>query len=92
MKTAKILTVLVLVLILATSAMGNAQGKMYWTDTGTDKIQRANLDGSGVEDLVTSGLSAPYGIALDAAGGKMYWTDGATNKIQRANLEGKSVV
>jgi hypothetical protein len=28
---------------------------MYWTDTLTDKIQRANLDGSGVEDLVTTG-------------------------------------
>ena len=39
--------------------------KMYWTDHGTDKIQRANLDGSSVEDLVTTGLSFPYGIALD---------------------------
>ncbi|MCZ6766059.1 MAG: hypothetical protein O7D32_03920 [bacterium] len=27
-----------------------AAGKMYWTDIGTGKIQRANLDGSGVED------------------------------------------
>ena len=34
------------------------------TDYVTDKIQRANLDGSAVEDLVT-GLSGPYGIALD---------------------------
>ena len=37
---------------------------MYWTDAGTDKIQRANLDGSGVEDLVT-GLNNPYTIALE---------------------------
>jgi hypothetical protein len=37
---------------------------MYWTDAGTDKIQRANLDGSGVEDLVT-GLSNTRKIALD---------------------------
>ena len=40
---------------------------MYWTDRGSDKIQRANLDGSGVEDLVT-GIDRPYIIALDLAG------------------------
>ena len=38
-------------------ALDLSSGKMYWTDSGTRKIQRANLDGSGVEDLVTSGLS-----------------------------------
>ena len=39
---------------------------MYWTDYGTDKIQRANLDGSQVEDLITSGLKEPYGLTLGA--------------------------
>ena len=39
---------------------------MYWTDYGTDKIQRANLNGSDVEDLVTSGLKEPYGLTLGA--------------------------
>ena len=43
-------------------------GKMYWTDLSTAKIQRANLDGSGVEDLVTSGVFVPAGLALDLAG------------------------
>lgn len=38
--------------------------KVYWTDSLTGKVQRANMDGSGVEDLIT-GLSYPYGIALD---------------------------
>ena len=64
--------------------------KLYWTDWGTDKIQRANLDGSSAEDLVTSGLDGPTGLALDMTGGKMYWTDAGTNKIQRANLDGSS--
>ena len=64
---------------------------IYWTDAGTDKIQRANLDGSNVQDLVTSGLTSPNGIALDIAGGKMYWTDYGTEKIQRANLDGSNV-
>ena len=60
-----------------------ASPPIYWTDYGTDKIQRANLDGSNVQDLVTSGLTTPVGIALDIAGGKMYWTDFGTDKIQR---------
>ena len=65
--------------------------KMYWTDVGTHKIQRANLDGSNIEDLVTTGLIYPQGIALDIAGDKMYWTDGGTDKIQRANLDGSNI-
>ena len=68
---------------------------IFWTDYGTDKIQRANLDManlevSNVEDLVT-GLDRPLGIALDVAGGKMYWTDWSTDKIKRANLDGSNV-
>ncbi len=66
---------------------------LYWTDWGTDKIQRADLDGSNIEDLVTSadGLEDPWGLALDVAGGKMYWTDWSTDKIQRANLDGSNI-
>lgn len=66
--------------------------KLYWTDWGTDKIQRANLDGSGVEDLVVGGgLDGPDGLVLDVAGGKMYWTDAGAARIQRAGLDGSSV-
>ena len=36
---------------------------MYWTDL-SGKIQRANLDGTNVEDLVTD-LNTPLGIALE---------------------------
>ena len=41
----------------------NSTLKMYWADSVADKIQRANLDGSNIEDLVT-GLGDPRGIAL----------------------------
>ena len=64
---------------------------MYWTDRTTDKIQRANLDGSGVRDLVTDGLANPQSLALDTEDGKLYWTDWGTDKIQRANLDGTAV-
>ena len=48
-------------------ALDLINSKMYWTDFGTEKIQRANLDGSNVEDLVTTGLSFPFGIALEVS-------------------------
>jgi hypothetical protein len=51
-----------------------------------DKIQRSNLDGSDVVDLVdfpasSSTPHAPFGIALDLSGGKMYWADGVTGDL-----------
>ena len=63
---------------------------MYWTDVGRNKIQRATLNGTNVQDLVI-GVKAD-GIALDVEGGKMYWTnDLGAAKIQRANLDGSNV-
>ena len=74
------------------SASDGPPNKMYWTDPDTDKIQRANLDGSNVEDLITQGLDVPDGIALDVERGKIYWTHwGSESKIQRANLDGSDV-
>src|SRR5918995_606864 len=70
-------------------ARGN--GKMYWTDLGIHKIQRVNLNGTGLEDLITKGLSAPWGIALDVVGGRMYWTDAGTGKVQRGKHDGTGV-
>ena len=74
-----------------TPPVAGGVNKMYWTDLRTEKIQRSNLDGSGVQDLVTTGLGRPAGIALDVSGGKMYWTDLRTEKIQRSNLDGSGV-
>ena len=65
---------------------------MYWTNAWEDKIQRANLDGSDVEELVTQGfLGDPLGIALDVVGCKMYWTERFYRPIRRANLDGSDV-
>ena len=90
-----LISILVLALGLVTPEDASAS-KIYWTDIDTDKIQRASLAGSSVEDLVTSGLITPRGIALDLTGGKMYWADSGTccafdGKIQRADLDGSNV-
>ena len=62
---------------------------MYWSDYGSDRIQRSHLDGSQVEDLVATGLQEPYG--LDLGEGRIYWTDWGSDKIQRAELDGSEI-
>ncbi|MCG9134420.1 leucine-rich repeat domain-containing protein [Candidatus Poribacteria bacterium] len=62
-------------------------GKMYWRVGRTGKIQRANLDGTKIKNIV-SGVG--YGdIALDVSGGKIYWSHGS--RIRRADLDGANV-
>ena len=71
-------------------ALDLSRGRMYWTERHQpeDKIRRANLDGSGAEDLITSAGHSLSGIALDIAAGKMYWTDEVAGAIKRADLDG----
>jgi sugar lactone lactonase YvrE len=72
--------------------------KMYWADAQEGRIQRANLDGTLVETLI-SGIpvdGSPWGysltgLALDIPNGKMYWTNIGTNSIERANLDGTAI-
>ena len=66
-----------------------ALSHLYWADANPDKIQRANLDGSNIKDLLP-GLESPVGIALDVNGGKMYWTDRDVGVVQRTNLDGST--
>lgn len=87
----RIITQFVLAAIFVCLAQGRVLAqKLYWTDRGTLKIQRANLDGSDPEDVITTGLVNPMGLALDAHSGMVYWTDagssgGGDGGIYRAN-------
>jgi hypothetical protein len=63
--------------------------KIYWTDYNTSqRIRRANFDGSNIQDVITSGLAAPDGIAIDYDSSRrfLYWTDSTKNKIYRSTL------
>jgi DNA-binding beta-propeller fold protein YncE len=84
--------------VVTTIVMGIAvdpiNSKVYWTNQGNRKIQRASLDGSNGENLVTpatADIISPWGIDLDLTGGKLYWVDGSIGKLQRANLDGSAV-
>ncbi len=75
-------------------------GKIYWADKYNGKIQRSNLDGTNIEDLVNRGLFSPTGIALDLVNKNIYWTEFGNNSgssllgvssIKKSNLDGTNV-
>ncbi|KAM4615156.1 low-density lipoprotein receptor-related protein 6 isoform 1-T1 [Polymixia lowei] len=64
-------------------------GKLYWTDSETNRIEVAELDGSLRKVLFWQELDQPRAIALDPGRGYMYWTDwGEIPKIERAGMDG----
>ena len=71
-------------------------GYLYWADNASSpqvkKIHRSRLDGSSVEDLVTSGLRFPAGVAIDPYGQRLFWADATNGKIQRSDPDGSNVV
>ncbi|KKL91984.1 hypothetical protein LCGC14_1889230 [marine sediment metagenome] len=73
-------------------ALNTSEGKIYWTRNPSgdadDAVERADLDGSNRQVLVT-GISFPRGIAIAEGLGKVYWAD--SNGINRANLDGSGI-
>ncbi|HNO76859.1 MAG TPA: hypothetical protein PKN33_02270 [Phycisphaerae bacterium] len=94
-------------------ALDLVNGKMYWIEnggsipctTGCSRIRRANLDGSGDQDIVVFENQPDFdasdfyrGLAVDPSAGKIYWGVGGfcpieanTGRIQRADLNGDNV-
>ncbi|MBU0475684.1 MAG: hypothetical protein KKF62_16160 [Bacteroidetes bacterium] len=65
-------------------------GKIYWTDNISDKIYRANLNGTTIEEVLT-GLSDPAGCSIDLINNKIYWVERSGQKICRANMDGSNI-
>ncbi|KAG8306441.1 hypothetical protein J6590_046757, partial [Homalodisca vitripennis] len=79
-------------------------GYIYWTDDDVSKlyyvlklsnekvqaIRRARMNGSGQEDLITTEVEHPDGIAVDWIARNMYWTDTGTDRIEVARLDGRA--
>ncbi|KAK7482464.1 hypothetical protein BaRGS_00026281, partial [Batillaria attramentaria] len=67
------------------------KGTMYWSDVGsTNKIERANYDGSERRVLVTVGLHIPNGLALDLPNNRLYWVDAAFDRVESMELNGNN--
>ena len=74
-------------------ALDTANRKLYLINAW-NKIQRMNLDGSGFQPNLITGLQMPKGFAVDTVGGKVYWitqTGDRRGNIRRANLEGTNI-
>ena len=69
---------------IAVDTTGN---KLYWTNT-RGRIQRASLDGSGIQNVVQD-LSDPTNIVV--SNGFIYWTEGG-NSVRRVNISGQQIV
>ena len=67
-------------------AVDTAGSKLYWT-ASSGKIKRANLNGSGSENVVPGGLESPMDLAL--ADGNVYWTQG-NGSVRFASLTGQT--
>jgi hypothetical protein len=84
-------------------SVDTVNNKVYWTGGQNNSngfgadiptfIQRANLDGTGVETVRQSlwTASSPYSIVVNGASGKMYWTDESDFSIRSANLNGSGM-
>jgi low density lipoprotein receptor-related protein 5/6 len=88
MNYTRILSAAVLVVGVAHSR-ASAVTHVFWSDSDTSTLWRANGDGSGAAVLLPLQAGAePRGVAIDAAHGFLFWTENGTNRIRRAGLEG----
>ncbi|XP_023272544.1 prolow-density lipoprotein receptor-related protein 1-like, partial [Seriola lalandi dorsalis] len=65
-------------------------GNLYWTDSGRDVIEVAQISGGRHRKTLISGMiDEPYAIVVDPQRGKMYWADwGNHPKIETAAMDG----
>ena len=68
-------------------AVDAANSKLYWTNS-RGRIQSANLDGSGITNVIPSGLEGAMDLAV--AGGNAYWTQGGN--VRFVNLTGQKQI
>jgi len=63
---------------------------LFWTDSGTDRIELARLDGSSRRVLISEDLDEPRSIVLDPINGWIFWSDwGKRPRIERAWMDGR---
>ena len=72
-------------------------GHIYWTNMGNPSandgsIERADLDGSNVTNIVPpGGTFTPKQLQLDKKNRKLYWCDREGMRVMRANLDGSKI-
>ena len=77
-----------ILLVLLVSAKFVRAGKIYWSDRRAGKVERANLDGTNPETLVTIASTNLRGLAIDVLADRLYIADNQSDKIFSAPLKG----
>ena len=67
-------------------AVDHERGRLYWVDRGTGSILRSDLNGGGIQTIISE--TDLVGLAVDVSGASLYWS--TTDKIVRAGLDGSS--
>ena len=62
---------------------------IYYSDIGAGYIQRANIDGTGVTNLVNIGFAPNSHLTVSDS--HIYWSEQNNNRIRRANLDGSGI-
>ncbi|KAG8452515.1 hypothetical protein GDO86_004341 [Hymenochirus boettgeri] len=64
-------------------------GNLYWTDSGRDVIEVAQIKGEHQKTLISGMIDEPHAIVVDPPRGTMYWSDwGNHPKIETAAMDG----
>nr|XP_042700082.1 LOW QUALITY PROTEIN: prolow-density lipoprotein receptor-related protein 1 [Chrysemys picta bellii] len=64
-------------------------GNVYWTDSGRDVIEVAQMKGDNRKTLISGMIDEPHAIVVDPLRGTMYWSDwGNHPKIEKAAMDG----
>lgn len=62
---------------------------MYWTTWGEKpRIERADMDGSARNVIISDDLITPSGLSIDYEAKKLYWADGTSKYISMSNFDG----
>lgn len=70
-------------------ALDEANGKLYLSDRGQNRIQRCDLDGSALETVLPA-VSGPEGIALNSLGTHLFRTDSVAREISSLNIDAQT--
>ena len=66
-------------------------GNIFWTDSGTDRIEIVRLDGSNRRVIISEDLDEPRSIVVDSINGWIFWSDwGKIPRIERAWMDGRN--
>jgi len=72
--------------------------QLYWVESTQGLIMRSNLDGTGITQVLSTGLRELNGFALDPVARRIYWRGGLagsgfpTGVIRAADMDGSNVV